>query len=321
MKKLNLLYGIVFLITVVACSDNKDNMIDDIDSSITRTTFAYSADADNVSVLIFGKSNNEFTYLRTLSSGWVGNRISTNLELGEYKFLFCLVPGTETTFSPTSLDNNIGMEDIRIHAKIDDEPLRQGYVLPVEEIWMPETEALADTPYMIQGNDLISNTLKRAVSQIEVHLKRAEIGENNEITPVPYEEGSNIMNDIKSIILDIEGVGEYIDYKGSHGLSRTHYSTQTATRFTEEGYALLEGPFVFPTETGDLASIEITIQPTDSTKDPMSTIVSGSLERNKKLVITLWVSASDEPIISVIDITVDTEEISLSADGDKGIWE
>ncbi len=320
MKKLNLIYGIIFLIMVAACSD-KDNLTDETNSSLTRTTFAYTADADDVSVLIFGKGNEGFTYLRTLSSGWVNNRISTNLELGEYKFLFCLVPGTETTFTPTSLDNSIGMEDIRIHAKTDNEPLRQGYVLPVEEIWMPETEALADTPYIIEGNELISNTLKRAVSQVEVILKRAEIGQNNEITPVPYGEGSNIMNDIKSIVLDIEGVGEYIDYKGSHGLSRTYYYTQTATDFTNEGFAHFEGPFVFPTETTDPANVKITIQPTDSTKDPMSTTVSGKLERNKKLIITLWISSPDEPIVSVIDITVDTEEISLSTDGDKGIWE
>lgn len=318
MKKLNLLYGILFILGFAACSDDNENGVDDTSSLLNRTTFAYSASADDVSVLIFGKSNQQFTYLRTLSSGWVGNKTSTNLELGEYKFLYCIIPGVET--EAYSLDNSTKLEDIRIQAKLDQHPQRAGYLLPVEEIWMPEDPSHANTVYNIQGNEVITETLMRAVSQVEVHLKRGE-EDGDDVTPRPYDEGSSVMDGIANIELHIDGVGKYVDYLGSHGRGNTFYSATTATDITDDGFAFFQGPFVFPTESATPATVKVTLNPTDTTKDPMSATVPGKLERNKKLVITLWMSAPEEPIISVIDITVDTEDIKLETDGDIGVWE
>lgn len=313
MKKIIFLYSI-FLV-IMSCSNNEEGDILTDPNSFTRITMTYSEDTSDVSVLIFGKENNEFIYQRALTSGWVDNKISTNLELGQYKFLFVKAPALATTFSTVEGKK---LEEITINAKMDTDPQRSGYVLPVEEIWMPETAKLADSIYTIMDQEYIPNKLVRSVSQVEVYIKRGEAN-GDDFDAIEYVNG-NIMDDIKGIQLHVNNVGEYIDYRGSHGSSSTYYSTQAATEISDEGFAYFKGPFVFPTEsTGESATVDVVVKGKRNYPAEMKTSVTSKLERNKKMIITLWLSPA--PTIGLIDITVDTSEITATEEGDKGIWE
>lgn len=303
-----------------ACSNDEvytdGSLGEELDSSNSKTVTFSQADMDGVSVLIFAHSNTEFKYLRHINTGWTEDgKVSTLLDIGTYKFLFLKKIGINTILYPNPLDANSNFEDIKIEAKED--ILHEGYLLPVDEIWLPETEEMAKEIYVINNPTTIYNKLKRAVSQIKLNIKRGYKSESG-ILPYPFPEGKNIMDNIKEIKMDISGIGETVTISGGSGSSKTQYTSQVATEITTEGYAVFDGPFVFPNGTGMNASVKITITPKDESAFPVMTVdVEGLLERNKKMEITLWLTS----IYKFINVTVVTDPISESQDGDLGIWE
>lgn len=303
-----------------ACSNEgayiESSLGEELNSVNSKAVTFSGAEMDGVSVLIFGHSNNGFKYLRSINTGWsVDGKVSTLLEIGTYKFLFLKYISVNTTFYPNSLNTSTNFEDIKIVAKED--PLNNGYLIPVDELWLPETEAMADETYLINNPTTVYNTLKRAVSQVQLNIKRG-YNKGTTIAPYPFSDGKNIMDNIKEIKLDIAGVGEAVTISGGEGSSKTQYSSQAATEITTEGYAVFEGPLVFPNGTGANSSVKITIVPKDGSAFPVMTAdVEGLLERNKKLEITLWLTST----YKFINVTVKTEPISESEDGDLGIWE
>lgn len=311
---------IVILSMTVACSNEdtiiKNSLGDELNSVNNKAVTLSGATMDGVSVLIFGRNENAFKYQRSISTGWsVDGKVSTLLEIGMYKFLFLKYKEENTIFYPKPLDTNSTFESIKIEAK--DDPDNIGYLLPVDEIWLPETEGLANKQYLIDNPTTIFNRLERAVSQVQVNIRRGyKSGEN--ILPLPFPEGKDITENIKEIIMDIDGVGESITISGGSGSSKTIYTAESAAEITDDGYAIFEGPLVFPNGSGENTSVNLTIVPKDGSLYPtMKANAAGLLERNKKLEITLWLTST----YKLINVTVRTEPISLSEDGDEGIWE
>lgn len=319
MKKYYYLIGML-IVLLTACSNEDDNeFIQDnstLKSNSEAITFDLDMDMGGVSVLIFDEDNNDFNYLRSITSGWsIDGKVSTRLELGKYRFLFVKSAGINTSFYPNPFDNNTSFDDVKIVANSDSQ--NAGYVLPVDEIWLPETEDLAKTTYTIVDETTVYNKLTRAVSQIVVHVKRVA-NENGKITELPFPSGKDIANDIKEIRLDIDGVGEAVNISGGLGATKTKDILDEINEIDDNGFATFEGPFVFPMATNDETSVGISVIPSEDSLFPeMKTSVKGLLERNKKLEITLRITSTYQ----LIDIIVDINPITEISQGDSGIWE
>ncbi|MCC8146817.1 MAG: hypothetical protein LIO93_10375, partial [Bacteroidales bacterium] len=162
-----------------------------------------SADIQDVSVLIFGKENQQYKYQKMIHINWPEETTtSTNLILGDYKFLFLSADELNTDILPATLSMETQIEEIRVSAKKDESD--DEYVYPVGEIFMPETEALAQTVYAIRGNELIENKLTHAVSQITLKVKRGIWDNEQLVDSLPYSSGQNILDLIDKIEMDIK---------------------------------------------------------------------------------------------------------------------
>lgn len=313
-KHYYLIWILIILITACNNENENDTIHGNSNLNIKSEAITFAQDMEGVSVLIFNQNGNN--YLRSIVSGWsTDGKVSTRLELGKYRFLFIKSAGTNTSLDPNPLDNNTSFGDIKIIA--NDDSQNEGYVLPVDEIWLPETEELAKTVYTITDETTIHNKLIRAVSQIVVHVKRVA-NENGKITELPFPSGRNITENIKEIRLDINGVGEAINISGGIGSTKTKDILDVVTNIDDSGFAIFDGPFVFPMATAQQSTINISVIPSEDSLYPeMKTSVNGLLERNKKLEITLLITSTYQ----LIDIIVDTNPMKEISQGDSGIWE
>lgn len=315
MKKFYLLVSVMILFIVACGNDEDESKINTDDFSGTEIT--YSGDVQGVAVLIFGLSNNQYIYQRALTGTWIDRHQSTNLNIGNYKFLYYRAP--QNIMSPASLAGK-QLEDIRFVATAD-AVKGDPYLEPVPEVWLPETPAMANQIHTIvgDGRDSIKNTLKRAHTQVELNIRRGKL-EDCQFTAIPYETGESIMDEIAEIKMDIAGVGEYVDYAGSYGNKRTYYAT-TAPQIDGDGFAYVEGPLVFPNSAQvEEATVNIELIPKSGSileGNDNTVTVTGKLERNRKLVINLWFTTT----YKYIEVDVVTTEITAEDDGDTGIWE
>lgn len=315
MKKYYSLIGML-IILMTACNNENETIHDNSNMSTKGEVIAFAQNTEGVSVLIFNENNSSFGYLRSIVSGWsTDGKVSTRLELGKYRFLFIKSAGTNTSLYPSPFDNNTSFDDIKIIANTDAQ--NDGYVLPVDEIWLPETEELAKTVYTITDETTVHNKLTRAVSQIVVHVKRVA-NEGGKITELPFPTGKNVIENIKEIRLDINGVGEAVNISGGIGSTKTKDTLNAVTDIDDSGFATFEGPFIFPMATAQQTAVNISIIPSENSLYPeMKTSVNGLLERNKKLEITLLITSTYQ----LVDIIVDTNPMKEISQGDSGIWE
>lgn len=317
MKRLNIIFGLLLLFVTACNTDNDYDTTQDETDLRSSNTVTFSQEIDGVSVLIFGKNdNNQFLYNRSISSGWSDEgKVSALLDIGYYKFLFIKSAQATTSFSPTLQPGATSFDNVKIKATAD--VANPGYLLPVDEIWLPSIEE-ANEEYEILDPAYIQDTVRRAVSQVILNIKR---GYHNGTTyvPIPFKQGVDITNIIKTIDMDIIGVGESIDIYGSYGSAhKTRFTANTPTEITTDGFAVFKGPFLFPPEDGNDSQVNIVITPQDDSPFPeMRKDITGKLEKNYQLVITLWLTETYQ----IFDITVDTTPITDSKEGDKGIWE
>lgn len=318
MKMKSIVFWTLTVFATVSCtSDLEDNGAVVKEMPALEKTVTFSGGMDGVSVLAFQQKNGgEFLYKETVAGTWVNNRIETIMEIGKYKFLFSKTPNTNTSFYPASLViGNTKLEDTRFEAKPD--PQRGGYVLSVDEIFLQETPELAKEIYHIVDSTTIRAELKRAVSQATLIVKRG-YRSNTGYTELPFSNGESIVDHIETINLDIKGVGNSLNIDGGLGSVNTYYSVNQSDSIIAGGFAHYTGPFVFPNETGANSEIDITIYPTSTSLFPVTTgKVLGVFERNRKLEITLWVTATYE----LITVTVRTAPITAEDEGDEGIWD
>lgn len=303
-----------FVLLTVSCVKEEEGMEKTGPEPVARSV-NFAAGTDDVEVLIFGRNDTYFTYLGRVSQGWdAEGKTSVGLEVGDYKFLFYKSARLNTQVSP-GLQAGTKAEEVKIVLRED--AAHPDYHLPADEVFLPETLEMAERIYEIRGGETVRNTLTRAVGRIVVELKRGA-SENGVIDSLPYEEGSNILDDIEGITLDISNVGEAVSPAGASGSTRTLWVSSEASVFPESGFAVFDGPFVFPPEDAGETTVVLTLFPKAGSAFPeMVQTVQGKVERNKKLVITLWVTST----YRFIGITVHTDPISETTEGDQGIWE
>lgn len=308
---------IIWIVVALAmgCAENGVEREEEEPVFQTRST-TFSGGAEGVSVLVFNKNGGNYTYQQSITSGWSSDgHVDARLVVGDYKFLFMKTPGVTTSLMPATLSENVKFEDIYITSRPD--PENTGYCLPVDEIFLPATPAMADTVYSITGQDSVRCTLTRAVSRVILHLKRA--AENGgQYDSFPYTSPASIMDEVQKVKMRISNVGEALNIEGGIGTTNTYYATETADLITPSGFAVLQGPFVFPSGTGGESRVEITLDPkTGSAFSVLKTEVSGLLERNRQLIVTLWVTST----YRLVEVSAETAPITDIINGDSGIWE
>lgn len=315
MKSLRLL-SCLLVIVLAGCSE--DDVAPVGATSPQTKAITFQGGMDDVGVLIFNKSGDDYTYKQRISTGWSSEgRVTVEMQADTYKCLFYKYGGQNIDIYPSTLNNSVLFEDIEFRAK-DDPANEDTHVLAVDEIWLPESTTMANQDYTVPDITEISNTLTRAVSQVIVHIRQISENENAEPSTIPLFEGTEMA--IGNLSLTIGGVGRTIGVNGPIGNAITAFSTTTALE-KEDGTYTFVGPYVFPSGSGANASVAISYTSNDELVLPSVTrTVEGALERNKRLEITLFIRESSEEG-EFIDITVNTSEMEGDIPGDSGIWE
>jgi len=316
MKKSNIICWMLVILIMASCSKDEDKLIHGEPSEDNKNVLL-SGEMNGVSVLIFGKNdNNQFVYKRRIDSGWSAQgRVTTEVEKGNYQFLFMKTDGINPSMTPTSLSaNGTLFSDVSFSANINTDSVN--YVLPVEEIWLPETDALAGKTYTITADTTIKSKLKRAVSQVGLHIKRGTSVNDS----LPFTGNDNIMRHIREVKMDILGVGKTVTAGGTpSGSSNTVYISGNP-KISDSGFAIFEGPFVFPPAPGGQTQIKVTIIPKPGSPFPVLEYTTpASLVRNEKIDITLWITATYQFVD--IEINMDVMPEAPAGTGDEGIWE
>lgn len=316
MKKINFIIWVSILLLATACNNDEEDISTHNDPSLKQNIVTFSPGMNNVSVLIFGKEeDNSFKYQKSIGSGWSADgKLTTELLRGYYKFLFVKSAGLSTHVSQLTGSK---FEDFKFVAI--PQTGKDGYVLPVDEIWLPQTVSMADTIYEVLEPITVKNTLKRAVSQINLHVKRGD-KDNGDYVPLPFASGENIMQSIKDIVIDVSGVAKELTIHGTTGTANTLYTFDNGYTTDNLGFVSFKGPFVFPSSTNQDAEIEITVNIAGNNSSPATSKiinVDGPLRKNETIEITLWFTST----YKLIEITVDTTFMSTPKDGDMGIWE
>jgi len=311
MKLLRVVLGLL-IIVLAGCSEEDTSPIEKPSVGIENIV-TLAGNAENVNVLIFNQNGNDYNYKREIN---LNIQDTANLEYSTYKFLFYKSAGLNSDKLPAVFTSENLFEDVIFQSRTDLQ--NDGYVLPVDEIWLPESADLANQSYSINSDRTIRNILTRAVSQVIVHIRKGTYDESNPPTPVELSETPVAMGEI---IMDIQSVGEYVTFNGATGNKKTMFINDESL-LSEDGDISFIGPFVFPSENGE-TTVSVTYTPTATSEYPdIEKTVSGRLERNKRLEITFWVSEEEPPVgREFINITVETTDMEGDLSGDEGIWE
>jgi len=310
------------LLAFIAFSCNEEENIQEEIPSGQSQLVTLAVGAEDVTVLIFGKEEDEFFYKKSVSSGWNAEGENTvNLKYGDYKCLFYKYTGQSIKMLPESISDVTSIDDIEFEAIIDED--RAGdddYVLPVAELWLPENIDDANLDYTIPSVTIIENTLTRAVSQVVVHIKKNS--SDNANSPIFSSTNDGTPIDLGDLQLDISGVGTSFDLTGAQGLGKTFFQTSQAIP-NDDGSVTYYGPFVFPSSGDNVTSVELTFNANEESTLPSIpvTTINGPLERNKKLEITLTLK-TEKPVDGELQVELSVVDMEDNTNiGDSGIWE
>lgn len=314
---------------IIACTDRDHNELIP-DNKNTEVTFAYTTAytatkaGENIVpvVFIFRKNGTDFLYEKEIRDGWVGGKVSTQLEPDDYKFLFAASYGVNTHIVPNTFDSATSFDEIKF------ENLTSGeYVLPADELFLQSPSENATAVHSIVSSETIHCTLQRAVSQVIVYVKRRTLMNGNYV-PYSYEDASdNIANKIRSVDMQITGNGEGCTVAGGYGSGNTFITLDaTQARVDGDGFARFEGPFLFPSAfSNSLQEIVLTFHPavnSDLLEEDKKVTLTDDLiiEPNHQLEITIWFSVSkNEPVN--IEVEAESRPITNINAGDEGMWE
>lgn len=276
--------------------------------------------SDNVTLFIFRKSGDKFLYQTEIRSGWDSQgKIVRKMDPGTYQFLFVKTPWTGTVLSPDPLTTSINFNELKFNARTAED--KEGYVLPVDELFLPESASTAD-PMEIKGGETVTCRLKRAVCRANLRIKRGE-RQNNDFKPVPYSLGETVMDNITSVHLELNGIGTSANLNGTygHGILSIDRAAASIDTLTAEGFAVFNIPFFFPPASTDKiikAKVKIETE-TGILTSPIMEVID--VMRNQEVDITVWLPAEQPKNDVLIGITADTRPITEMQDGDIGFWE
>jgi len=316
-KKLLILF---FPLLILLSSCNETDLLEhtsgDESDPYTDISFTRSGDADDVSILAFRKDiSSNYLWTQTFEPVWT-RKDATNtyeagarIQTGDYQFLFYKHTPDKVSALPDNLTGK-QITDILFQAEGDG----VGYVKPVDEIFMPGPGKAVQTYRFVGAKDenrTIACELHRAVSQVQIYLVRGEknLGLWKEF---PYDTPAtdNILNAFKNnVSIEIKNVATSLDINGGVGSTATKFSGKCV--LDTQGFAIYESPFVFPNRNPVNSEIKITLTRSDGTEKTVS--ANGTLSRNQKLVVTVYVGYTD------ISFTVSLEKMK-DEPGDDGIW-
>lgn len=312
--KIRILFYSLLTFLVMGCNNEDGTPGEEILSS--QHSVMLRSGAKNTTVLFFQKVNNVYSYTKTAS---VDVRTTVGLNKGDYKCFFYRYTGSSIKMLPEAISAITTVEDLEFNALVDESRSGLGnYVLPVNELWLPESIGDTGRIYTIPTVTTIQNTLARAVSQVIVHIRKVNSG--GEEIPVSSSSTGTPVN-LGELTLDISGVSTLWDITGTSGNAKTFFQTDQAIP-NEDGSISYYGPFVFPSEV-NATSVNVIFETIDSQTLPSISerTIAGPLERNKKLEITLTVKEGNQ-VDGVLDVEVEVIEMEDNADGgDNGIWE
>lgn len=328
MKKFN-----IFLISVLgclaaACSDPAGgNMSPDNEEvageSGTMAGVTFAAASDDITVFAFRKEGNDYKYRKTFTGEWVADDLQENvyrrrakISSGTYKFMFVKGYGQNLTLFPAAPGNDTDFGDIGFNLASDD-----GYYLSADELFLeknPETIV----PYDVHRTSIVSSTLSRAVSRIDVNLNRGYY-DNGVYVGVPFEKGNSILDLFEGIELTINGAGTFVGLSGGQGSGTVKHSLQGSDydEITDQGFARFTGPYIIP--TGKEFDVKVALLPAQGSDYPVlvKDFTGNSLLRNEKLTLNLWVTESADDSEIIINITAETAPITDLSEGEAGMWD
>lgn len=277
----------------------------------------YGADA---SVLVFREEEGRFLYDTLFNGGWSPEgRMTVRLPNGEYRFLFSHGAGTNLALTPATPQKGVtAWEDISF--TLAGNPSSGGSCMPADELYLQYPATDAEKVYSLRGApQTVEAQLHRAVGQVGLILKRGYI-EGGKYVELPYENSRNILEDAGSLTIEIDSSGKSVTPDGTSGTARILYSMERGSQkeITPEGFAKFDGPFIIPPADRQPVPIKVSVQPAPGSAMPASTLsMEGTVERNKRLEITLWFTS----VYPEIGISIDTLPIEEVEYGDSGIWE
>lgn len=286
-----------------------------------RQVVTFEAPAsDNVTLFIFRKSGDKFLYQTDIRSGWDSQgKMVRKMDPGTYRFLFVKTPWKETLLSPNPLTASVDFDQLKFNAPLVEG--KEGYVLPVYELFLPNPASAAD-PMEIKGGETVTCTLKRAVCRANLRIKRGKL-RNNNFRPFPYSREETVLDKIKSVHLELNGVGISADVNGTYGKGILSIDKTAADKesLTAEGFAVFNIPFFFPPASPD-KNIEAKVELKTDTGILTSPVMQvREVKRNQEVDITVWLPAEQPDNEVLIGITADTRPITETHDGDIGFWE
>lgn len=274
---------------------------------------------EGVSVFAFRRTEDRFLYDTLFRGNWdTQGRMSVRMRNGDYKFLFTEGAGAALKLMPEPLTKQTAWEEA-VYA-LQPDASGAGYSLPADELFLQSPAAVAETVYTVQGErQTVSARLTRAVGRVDVVLKRGYKNGDTYIE-VPYTAPHHILEQVAGLELEIDGVGSQLTAAGSTGTAKTRVRFDAASdaELTDEGFARFEGPFVVPPAGGTPVQVDVKVTPAAGSPVPAAQVgVAGTVERNQRLEVTLWIT-SDYP---TFDVEVRLTPITDEQDGDTGVWE
>lgn len=280
--------------------------------SATRVVLLREGTADGT-VYVFRRSGERFLYDTLFRAGWnPAGQLSVRMRGGDYRFLFASGEGDNLSFTPSPPTPSTTWEEAAFAL--------QSTGASADELFLQFPVIDAEKVYQIGGRDVtVEARLTRAVSRIGITLKRG-YREGDGYVEVPYAAPHSVLDAVERVLVTVTGVAQRVRPAGYEGSARIEASLATAdyAELTPEGFARLDGPFILPAADGGPVGLRLEIVPAaGSPLQPAVVELEGLAEQNKRLDITLWITAG-YPEIGV-DIRI--LPIGSEQDGDQGIWE
>lgn len=272
----------------------------------------------NGTVYAFRRAGDRFLFDTLFRAGWSpSGRLSVRMRSGDYKFLFADGEGENLALTPSPLTRTTTWEEAAFALR---EATQAGAYLPADELFLQFPAADAERIHTVGGEQVtVSARLSRAVCRIGVTLKRG-YNDGTQYVEVPYTAPHSVLEQVGRVNLTVSGAGTTVRpdrYGGTARIAASLAATDYA-ELTPDGFVRLDGPFILPAEDGGPVALRMEVIPVAGSGLQSAVVeVEGLAERNKRLDVTLWITAG----YPVVGVEIRTRPIESEQDGDQGIWE
>ncbi len=309
------LYFLIFLGWLTACSETgtEENTYPELPASIFQPILFLTSSEGQQTISAFRQGETGFTFLKTIPV--TGPRTEAQLPLGKYQFLFAGSYGTNTGMN-TAITGVTLFPDMRFNVLPD--AINPANIRPGDELFLQEGKA--DSVYLLEGPTTIRATLKRAVAQVILYIKRGYLSSTGEYVPQPYQNDS-IVRYFSDIRLDISNAGTAVDAFGTsegQGTLSVTLAANSQDSITPEGFAVYKGPFFFPSANDEPIQLRLNLyRREDSPQPDLALVRQTTVKRNEQLILNAWVTSD----WNIIAMTADVRPISRETPGEQDIWD